>query len=236
MNHMDENYWKNLAQSWIQSKQQTQQQNPIDIPPPPDINSYEPPSEDNHALADMEIEEVKEEEPAKLWNWQNSNFQIQQPPQLPQHLPVMHNFPNIHHHQLITKHMPPIIPEPPIINTSFVHSDDGASNNLVDMEMADSDNEGDDSNSNSTSSGMMDAQKRKMLPHWIREGLEKMKREKELEIQRQQEEQKLKEQEANRKKLMEEALLEIEREKAAKSKYVRNSYFLIKKKLSKKIF
>jgi hypothetical protein len=218
MNHMDENYWKNLAQSWIQSKQHTQQQQAqIEIPAPPDIGSYEVNSEDNHALADMEIEEVKEEEPEKLWNWQNSNFQIQQPPQ---HLPVPHNnFPNVH---LMNKHIPP---EPPIINTSYVHSDDGASNNLVDMEMADSDNEGDDSNSNSTSSGMMDAQKRKMLPHWIRDGLEKMKREKELEIQRQQEEAKLKEEETTRKKLMEEALLELEHEKAVKSKYVRANFF-----------
>lgn len=218
---MDENYWKNLAQSWIQSKQQhTQQQPQIEIPAPPDIGSYEVNSEDNHALADMEIEEAKEEEPEKLWNWQNSNFQIQQPHQ---HLPAVHNLPNVHH--LMAKHIPPVIPEPPIINTSFSHSDDGASNNLVDMEMADSDNE-DDSNSNSTSSGMMDAQKRKMLPHWIREGLEKMKREKEFEIQRQQEELKLKEEEANRKKLMEEALLELEREKAVKSKYVRFNYIV----------
>lgn len=216
---MDENYWKNLAQSWIQSKQQTQQHPQIEIPAPPDIGPYESHSEDNHALADMEIEEIKEEEPQKLWNWQNSNFHIQQPHQ--QHLPVVHNFPNVQ--PLIQKHIPPVIPEPPIINTtSYVHSDDGASNNLVDMEMANSDEEEEDSNSNSTSSGMMDAQKRnKMLPHWIREGLEKMKREKELEIQRQEEEQKLKEEEAIRKKLMEEALQELEREKAVKSKYVR---------------
>jgi hypothetical protein len=215
MNHMDENYWKNLAQSWIQSKQHTQQQPQIEIPAPPDIGSYET-LEDNHALADMEIDEIKEEEPEKLWNWQNSNFHIQQPHQ--QHLPVMHNFPNV---QMVHKpHVIPVIPEPPMIN-NYVHSDDGASNNLVDMEMADSDNEGDDSNSNSTSSGMMDAQKRKLLPHWIREGLEKMKREKELEIQRQEEELKLKEEEAVRKKLMEEALLELEQEKAVKSKYVR---------------
>ncbi len=88
----------------------------------------------------------------------------------------------------------------------------------MDME---SDNEGDeDSNSNSASSGAMDAQKKKILPHWIREGLEKMKRDKEMEVVRQQEELKLKQEEASRKKLMEEALLEIEREKSIKSKYV----------------
>lgn len=220
---MDENYWKNLAQSWIQSKQQTQQQ--IEIPAAPNINNS-----DNHAIADMDIEDIKEDEPEKLWNWQNSNFQIQQPHQ---QLPVVHNFPVVNHqppsqsyNHFANKQIPLIIPEAPIIKTSYVHSDDGGSNNLVDMDMADSENEDDDSNS--TSSGMMDARKRKMLPIWIREGLEKMKREKEMEIQRQQEEIKLKEEEAKRKKLMEEALLELEREKTVKSKYVSISFIELK--------
>lgn len=223
MNQMDENYWKNLATQWIQSRSQQEQQqielshtNRI-IPNASQNSGFVPPA-DNLDVADMEIEDVKDDEPEKLWNWTQTNF----PPTQTQFS---------HHHQ----YPPPQIaiinqndkrpqlnkpiraPDPPQIS-SFVPED--AIHSLVDMDM-DSDNDGGGDDSNSASSGtMMEAQKRKLLPHWIREGLEKMKREKEQESQRSQEEQRIKEEEAKRKKMMEEALLEIEREKAAKSKYV----------------
>lgn len=168
--------------------------------------------------------EIEEDEPEKLWDWQNSNsnFQIhqQKPPHQHNMNKVHHPTPQSYHHfadKGFNKQLPQV-PEPPMIETSYESHHD-ASSSLVDMDMGDS---GDDSNSNSNSasSGMMDAQKRKMLPHWIREGLEKIKREKQMEITRQQEELRLKNEEATRKKIMEEALLEIEREKTAKSKYV----------------
>lgn len=134
MNHMDENYWKNLAQSWIQSKTQ-QNVNPSineekhpDRPPRIDV------VEDNHAVADMEIEEVKDSgDNYRLWNWQNSNVQMQ----THQHLPVIQNFPPIHpqnfHHPPVQNfpNFPvknfdrpiPTIPEPPMIQ-SFISSED----------------------------------------------------------------------------------------------------------------
>jgi hypothetical protein len=218
MNQMDENYWKNLATQWIRSQQQAQQQQ-IEIPQNHQfINKHQPsppaslaPIADNHDVADMEIEDVKEEEQEKLWNF---HHQLPPPHQLPQ-VPIILEQRKIFHNSLI-------VPEPPIINTFFSSEDDGASHKLVDMDM-ESDNENDAlEDSNSASSGAMaEAQKKKMLPHWLRDGIEKMKREKEQEIARQEEEQRIKEEAEQRKKLMEEALKEIESENVVKSKYVR---------------
>lgn len=213
---MDEHYWKTLASQWIHSKSQQLEIPTRNVPPPAD----------NLEIADMEIEDEKEEE--KLWNWEHLNQQ----PQV--HDPTEQNFSQnqiplshfTHNDQQNNFSKQLRIPEPPNINT-LLAADDEIKNslldhhNLIDMDM-DSENEyGDDSNSNSASSGtMMTAQKKKLLPHWIREGLEKMKREKEQETARTQEELRLKEEEVERKRMMEEALQEIEREKVAKSKYV----------------
>lgn len=229
---MDENYWKEVAANWIQLQQRNSVHHPqtqIEIPNVPEApkitnfnyqQNHITKHHDNLAVADMDIEDVKdEEEPVQQsWNnlsvpWQNSN--IQQQSQLH---PIQHtsNNPSRFSKQEIKKSSIPqqhqlVIPDPPIIEEQL---------NSIDMDMDDSDN--DDSNSNSASSaGMMDMKKRKVLPIWIREGLEKMKREKELENARLQEELKLKEDEENRKILMEEALKEIESEKISKSKYVR---------------
>ncbi|CAG9801699.1 unnamed protein product [Chironomus riparius] len=230
MNQMDENYWKQLAQDWIRKQSQTSEvllPKDLQIPEAPKISFTDNTNYDNLAVADMDIEDVKEE---PVWN--NSVHQIpttidfsniQQTPfiQVPtvvQQISVTssssrfhknHDAPRKSHY---TQHQPLIIPDPPSMN----NIEDQI--NTIDMDMDDSDN--DDSNSNSASSvGMMDIQKRKKLPIWIREGLEKIKREKELEKARLREELKQKEDEENRKKLMEEALKEIEKEKVSKSKY-----------------
>jgi hypothetical protein len=232
MNQMDEKYWQELAKSWIQNRQTTSQQieNP-QIPNPPKISFRNPQNDDNSAI-DMDIEEdVKEEQPA--WNtqvYQNSNIQ-QQPQQQQQQqnavqtpdppkniLPNRHQhkheprktFSSHHHHHHQQQRLPAKVPDPPVI-TPIRH-------NIVEEQLSDMDM--DESDDNSNSSGNIDARKKKTLPIWIREGLEKMKREKEMESAREQEEQKAKIDEENRKKLMEEALKEIEQEKLRKSKYV----------------
>lgn len=234
---MDENYWKTLASQWIQSRSQQieipQARNVSGPPSPPQITGHFIPPADNLDVADMEIEEdEKEEETDNFWNWKSLN--THQQPQVSteqnfSHHQIPPRLPNFNHHDQKNHYNKQLrTPEPPNITASLLHNvgDDEIKNNLldlhnlVDMDM-DSENEGgDDSNSNSASSGTMTAQKKKLLPHWIREGLEKMKREKEQESARTQEELRLKEEEAKRKKIMEEALQEIEREKIVKSKYV----------------
>lgn len=224
---MDENYWKQLAQDWIRKQSQTSEDllpKDLQIPEAPKISFTDNTNYDNLAVADMDIEDVKEEPTQELWNSIQqlptfSNIQqtpfiqvsaIQQFPASSNRFQKNQDAPRKSH---FTPQQPLIIPDPPTIN----NIEDQI--NTIDMDMDDSDN--DDSNSNSASSvSMMDIQKRKKLPIWIREGLEKMKREKELEEARIREEHKRKEDEENRKKLMEEALKEIEKEKVSKSKYV----------------
>jgi hypothetical protein len=233
MNQMDENYWKQLAQDWIRKQSQTTEDllpKELQIPEAPKISFTDNTNYDNLAVADMDIEDVKEE---PVWN--NSLQQIPttaidfsniqqttfiQVPAIASQFSVSSSSSRFQKNQDAPRkshfnpQQPLIIPDPPSMN----NIEDQI--NTIDMDMDDSDN--DDSNSNSASSvGMMDIQKRKKLPIWIREGLEKMKREKELEELRLREEQKRKEDEENRKKLMEEALKEIEKEKVSKSKYVR---------------
>lgn len=227
MNQMDENYWKSLASAWIQSRSQQQQINEVNS----HLSQLQQSIENNEAAADiavvdMEIEDVKDEDEGNFWNYKNTNLHQQQQHPNHHHLQPQINT-NFHQNDYERNFSKPIkAPEPPIIS-NIQNLNDGASLNLVDMDM-DSDNEaGDDSNSNSASSGtMIEAHKKKLLPHWIREGLEKMKREKEQETARHEEELRLKEEEAQRKKMMEEALLEIEKEKASKSKYVRIILFI----------
>lgn len=241
MNQMDENYWKQLAQDWIRKQSQTSEEllpKNLQIPEPPQISFSNNTNYDNLAVADMDIEDVKEELAQDIWNSVQqqttttipfSNIQstpfiqvpvIQQFPASSSRFQKQQDTPRKSH---FTPQQPLIIPDPPSIN----NIEDQI--NTIDMDMDDSDN--DDSNSNSASSvGMMDIQKRKKLPIWIREGLEKMKREKELEEARIREEQKRKVDEDNRKKLMEEALKEIEKEKVSKSKYVRCAVQLLRHK------
>jgi len=241
MNQMDENYWKQLAQDWIRKQSQTSEEllpKDLQIPEPPQISFSNNTNYDNLAVADMEIEDVKEESAQDIWNSVQQHTtttipfsNIQQTPFI--QVPAIQQFPassnrfqkqqDAPRKSHFTPQQPLIIPDPPSIN----NIEDQI--NTIDMDMDDSDN--DDSNSNSASSvGMMDIQKRKKLPIWIREGLEKMKREKELEEVRIREEQKRKMDEDNRKKLMEEALKEIEKEKVSKSKYVRCAVQLVRHK------
>ncbi|KAG5684308.1 hypothetical protein PVAND_013543 [Polypedilum vanderplanki] len=226
MNQMNEEYWKQLAENWIKNRTSIQQQQnescQISNSPNTNNNIHNQHNDDN-SVTDMDIEDVKEE-PQPVFNWPNSNIQ----PQLQQHPVILNNSPQnflpnrfqkqdvkpfISHHQML----PINIPEPPLITIPNIkHNDIEEQLHTIDMDMEESDNENDN---DSNSSGNIDAQKKKTLPIWIREGLEKMRREKELENARIQEELKAKEDEEKRKKLMEEALKEIEQEKLRKSKY-----------------
>lgn len=230
MNQPDAEYWLAVAAQWIQSKSQTQMNFPFHspfpqlIPDPPKISSIDATANDNLVEADMDIEEdVKDEEkdePTQIWaNWQNSEPQ-----------PVQ----NIQHHPRSTdsnSHVPKhhATKKPSNRNDPFNHAkyvqcpvapmigQITESSHSEDM-ILDSDDEEDKS-----SASLMEAQKRKKLPVWIREGLERIEREKKLEEQRLQREKEHEQDKENRKKLMEEALKELEREKISKSKYVRIS-------------
>lgn len=225
----DAEYWLAVAAQWIQSKSQTQMNFPFhspfpQVPDPPKISyidATEVGSNDNLVEADMDIEEdVKEEEekvePTQTWaNWQPSESRpvqnVQQPRLIDSNtfVPEQHTtkrqsnrtdlFNNSRHVQC---------PVAPMIGqiTESSHSEDM----VLDS----------DEDDNISSVSLMEAQKRKKLPVWIREGLERIEREKKLEEQRLQKEKEHEQDEQNRKKLMEEALKELERDKISKSKYV----------------
>lgn len=232
---MDENYWKAVAESWIKSRQQNE------IPQAPNISFDDhfharPIASDNLIVADMELEDDVKEEPVHTAHpaaWNNShqnhfpaviqNLHQQQH----QDLSSSHFSKHQHHGHRKTFSGSDILLAPPAPNITFTEDQlkkfsEEQLHSIIDMEMDDSDN--DDSNSNSASSSMADHHKKKTLPIWIREGLEKMKREKEQESSRFQEELKRKEEEERRKEMMEEALKEIEREKLSKSKYVSSNF------------
>jgi Arginine/serine-rich protein PNISR len=103
-------------------------------------------------------------------------------------------------------YVPIKIPNPPIINAAQMIEEQS---NLVDMEIE------------SEEDGVIysvESQKKKQLPVWLRDGLEKIKREKLIKDLKYQEKEKLKEDEERRKQMMAEALKELEQEK--KCKYV----------------
>lgn len=223
INQLDTTYWFNLAEQWIQSKSQTQlnfpnypfQSQTIPVAPsPPRISHNDATVNDNLVEADMDIEDVKEEEPTQVWaNWQQENndsqtaHNIQQQP-----LPVV---PSNHGSQKFLpskNHSKKIESEPLDIPCAPFIGQISESSQSVDMVL--------DSDEEDNSSAIMEAQKRKKLPLWIREGLERIEREKKLEEIRQRKEKVQQEDEENRKRIMEEALKELEREKITKSKYV----------------
>lgn len=205
---MDENYWKKLAEDWIKS--QASQQNHF-TDSSKNITNYE--------AVEMELEE-KESPPEHPSTFPS----LIQPQQFLQH---QTNFAVKSYQKNFLAHhiQQPLVtcPEPPKISTSFCNADADDHINTVEMEM---DSENDDSNSNSNSSANMDLQRQrqKKLPNWLKEGLEKIKREKELEEARIQDKIEQKREEEIRKKIMEEVLKEIEMEPKVsyKSKYVRS--------------
>lgn len=222
----DAEYWLSLAAQWIQSKTQTTQiqfptnfpsfNSHIIIPEAPRISSIDATINDNLVEADMEIdEEVKEEEPiSDVWQKPTNEH-----PEIPFHsnqhsLPANHPHRNSHQNNRINNknYTNKKLYKPP--ETKFVQISETSL--PVDM-VLDSDADEDDNNPS-----VLEAQKRKKLPIWIREGLERIEREKKQEALRLEKEKEMQEDEAIRKKLMEEALIELEREKMAKSKYVSN--------------
>lgn len=235
MNQPDASYWLSLAAQWINSKSQTQMVNfpsypsyhqyPIPhqiiptAPEPPRI-SHDATVNDNLLEADMDIEE---EEPIQVWSQPNNisqtpmhtpqeNIQQQQFQTIYKLAPKAHDSPKlqaIHKHQSSKNDKFVAFPSAPIIGQIDTSQ-------AQDMILGSDDGSDDDG----SSSAIMEAQKRKKLPVWIREGLERIEREKKLEVLRVQREKELREDEINRKKIMEEALKELEREKIAKSKYV----------------
>lgn len=227
MNQPDPSYWLTLAAQWIQSKSQTQMNFP-NYPFSQQPNAPEPPrisfihndatANDNLVEADMEIEDVKEEL-TQIWSdWQSETKNpenIQQQISIPQ-TNQQPRFPAAAtvKHRTESRFTSVQIPNAPIISgqTSESSRDDS---NHVDM-VLDSDDE------DETNSAIMEAQKRKKLPLWIREGLERIEREKKQEILRIEREEEMQKDAEIRKKIMEEAIKELEREKKfSKSKYVR---------------
>jgi splicing factor, arginine/serine-rich 18 len=239
----EQSYWLSVAAQWIQSKSQTQiafpqtyQQLsfPQQAPEPPRISNHEAMPSDNLGEADMDIEDVKEDEPAaQVWNnnWRASPVQQkksvsppvitqQKPPNKTKHRAQKFFYKNKHqgnrsgHHNSRFDQPPqapqiqqiPQAPEAPIIGQID-------SSQPVDM-VLDSGAEEDQENA------ISEDQRRKKLPLWIREGLERIEREKKQEAERLEREKELLLDEENRKKIMEEALKELEKEKIAKSKYV----------------
>lgn len=239
--NLDAEYWLSLAAQWIQSKSQTQMSFPtnfpnnfnshITIPEPPRISTIDATANDNLVEADMEIdEEVKDEEPA---DWQaNTNTKTETQNQSNQHQqevkerssPVVQPHRNIHqsnrnNHKNFTNKKPrktfTQIPNAPIIGSVSEAARAESNSQSVDM-VLDSDAE-----ENDNSPSVLEAQKRKkLLPIWIREGLERIEREKRQEALRIQKEKEDEVLTASRKKMMEEALKELERENLAKSKFV----------------
>lgn len=238
MDPQNAEYWIAIASQWIQSKSQTpmmsfpnypfSQMPQPQVPQPPRISVNDATANDNLVEADMDIEDAKEEEeePTQIWadwqlNHQTDKQTHQNSHQNTQQLPPVNKTPIQHykHHSnepqsnRTTRFVQ--IPSAPIIGQIEQSGDHSQS---VDM-MLDSDDQDEDN-----SSAIMEAQKRKKLPVWIREGLERIEREKKQEEMRIQREQELLKGEESRKKLMEEALKELESEKMSKSKYVRQSW------------
>ena len=229
MNQPDADYWLAVAAQWIQSKSQTQMnfpfhspfsQLPQNVPEAPKISTIDATINDNLVEADMDIEEdVKEEEaPPQIWaNWQNSEpqptIQTSHQPRpavrntfVPKHHPAKRQNNRAEPFNSLKNVQVPVAPMIGQLTESSFSED-----MVLDSDEDDNDN---------ISASVLEAQKRKKLPVWIREGLERIEREKKLEEQRLLKEKEDQQNEENRKKLMEEALKELEREKVSKSKYV----------------
>lgn len=198
----------------------------MNFPEPPKITRDDLVTNDNLGEADMELDDdmAKDDEPAQIWtnNWpQPANLQqelptkpslvIQRKPHAPQHQSRFSSEKTtsrfIHRVSDRSSQVQPVVAQKqqqPVVSQP----------EPVDMVLDSDEEEGDGS------SMMTEAQKRKKLPPWIREGLERIEREKKQETLRIQKEIEFQKDEENRKKMMEEALKELEREKTIKSKYV----------------
>lgn len=227
MNPPDANYWLALASQWIQNQAQINfptnfpQQNPNpQYTAHPNALNNDATSNDNCIEADMEIED---EEPV------NQNFSSWQTNSEPA---VVHKLPSTIYS--ITPSSPASkissstgvsypkfvkIPLAPVISQISTET----SNDAGDMVL---DSDEDDSPSSA------EAQKRKKLPLWIREGLERMERTKKQEALRLQKEKEIQKEEESRKRILQDALMELENEKQSKSKYVSENDFKFKLILS----
>lgn len=193
----------------------------MSFPDPPKITRDDLVPNDNLGEADMDLDEdmAKDNEPAQNWtnNWQ-PQLAIPQPELPVKSTPVVsQKAPHTQHQSRFSNEKvasrfihrissQPVVTQPQPVVTQAVES--------IDMVLDSDEDDGDGSPM------MTEAQKRKKLPPWIREGLERIEREKKQSQERMQKEIDLRKDEENRKKMMEEALKELEREKTAKSKYV----------------
>lgn len=214
--------WAHIAAKWI-AQHKHQQQIP-EAPAPPSFHNEDAFNE-NHVSCDMEIEDVAENHTTFLhtqdkqqnnqdttWHQNQQHFPfVQQQEQRFIRLASVTSQSNHHSHHSSPNSLP-VAPEPPAFHPQ----------SAIDMVLDDSDG-GEDSNATTThnSTTVIDAQKRKTLPSWIREGLEKMERLKKQEEDRILREKEILEEEEKRKQLMTEALIELEHEK---SKYVSSNY------------
>lgn len=209
--------WKAEAEKWIKQQQQQEESTNND--------------DGIHLAADMDLEENEPQNNViptsfipfnNMWNApQNINMVPQIHPWIPTAvqgffpqirpsiIDMSHQVrPTINHQNMNLFNVQPAqtIPVPKkssIITESSVEP--------VDMDTSDVDDE----------SQTIDARKRKLLPAWIREGLEKMEREKQKEKERKMELRRLEREEEERKKEYERTMKELENEKLnAKIEYV----------------
>lgn len=192
--------WAALAQQWIQMRETLppdQLSLMPDAPPPPMISNMMPPppsmiDDGEKGEAPMEVERDDEEPPAQ---WSRA------PPTQPWQNPPWQVWEN--------QRPPPLIPElQGYTNSNKRKYKQQTEQPVVEAPVIEED------------SSVLDAAKRKKLPAWIREGLEKMEREKQREIERQHEEEERTRILEEKKRIEAEALKTMESSKFMKSKFV----------------
>lgn len=231
--------WKAIAEEWIKNKQQQENSFLPQVPNPPQLSHLKHNSQQHQHMhhqqhhpelgeADMELEDNETPQPNNFQqfdNWNNFN-----------------SAPNWNNNSAKTNSSwytsPPIIqPPPPDISQSFIrpslntyHISNQNNSPIIqpqhqqqiDMVIAE------DSDPETSTTETMDAHKRKLLPAWIREGLEKMEKEKQTKQEKERELEEIEKEAELSKFKYEEVLQEIEREKQRnKEQFVKKSLSLI---------
>ncbi|CAO1385514.1 unnamed protein product [Diamesa tonsa] len=219
--------WKAIAEEWIKNKQQQENSFLPQAPDPPQISHMKHNSQQHQHMhhhhqnhpelgeADMELEDNETPQTNNFQSFDNSNWKN------------FNTAPNWNNNSANSNPSwftsPPIIqPPPPDISQNFIrpslntyHISNQSNSPIIqtqhqqqiDMVIAE------DSDPETSTTETMDAHKRKLLPAWIREGLEKMEKEKQTKQEKERELEEI-EKEAELSKIKyEEVLREIEREK-----------------------
>lgn len=219
MNPPDANYWLALASQWIQNQAQINfptnfpQQNPQYTAHTNELNN-DATSNDNCIDLDSDME-IEDEEPVNqpvVQKLPSTIYSI-----APDSPASKISSTEISYPKFVKIPLAPVISQIPT----------ETSNDAGDMVLDESDEE--------DSPSSAEAQKRKKLPLWIREGLERMEKTKKQEALRLQKEKEIQKEEENRKRLLQDALMELENEKLSRSKYVSEIDFKFKFILSESL-